>query len=104
MGIEMSVTEFKAKCLELFGKLHRHELDSVTVTKRGEPVGVVSPPKQKAKLTFEEAMARYYKALEDKRFSVIKLDPDYDETGPTFTEEDYAEFNAHNGRLLTGDE
>ena len=45
MGIEMSVTEFKAKCLELIDKLSRHEIESIELTKRGKPVAVVSPPK-----------------------------------------------------------
>jgi hypothetical protein len=102
MGIEMSVTEFKAKCLELFGKLHRHELDSVTITKRGEAVGVVYPPMEKPKLTFEEAMARYYKALESKTVRAIQLDPELDLTKPIFDE--YEEFNAFHGRLLSQDD
>lgn len=104
MGIEMSVTEFKAKCLELFGKLHRHELDSVTITKRGEVVAELTPPKAKPKLTHGEAMAAYWRAVAVNRSSVTQLDRDFDLTKPTFTEEDYAEFNAFNGRLLTGDE
>lgn len=44
MGIEMTVTEFKAKCLDLFDKLYRREIDSVTLTKRGTTVGILYPP------------------------------------------------------------
>lgn len=102
MGIEMSVTEFKAKCLELFGKLHRHELDSVTITKRGEAVAELYPPKAKPKLTHDEAMARYYEALENKPVHAAKLDPDLDLTKPIF--DDYDDFRAFNGRLLSQDD
>ena len=102
MGIEMSVTEFKAKCLELFTKMQRRELDSVSITKRGEVVAELTPPKAKAKLTFDEAMARYHKALENKPVSMDLLDPDLDLTKPVF--DDYDDFNAFHGKLLSQDE
>lgn len=55
MGIEMSITEFKAKCLELIDKLSRGEIDEIDVTKRGRKVAVVSPPKP----TREEILSSY---------------------------------------------
>jgi len=39
-----TATEFKAKCLDIFDKLAAHELTRVTITKRGKPVAVLTPP------------------------------------------------------------
>ena len=39
----LSVTEFKARCLELFDRLNARRLQKVTVTRRGRPVAVVTP-------------------------------------------------------------
>jgi prevent-host-death family protein len=43
--IEISATEFKAKCLGLLDRLSERKLKRVTVTKRGKPVAVLTPPK-----------------------------------------------------------
>lgn len=40
----LSVSEFKAKCLDLFKRLSDHSLAKVTVTRRGKPVAVVTAP------------------------------------------------------------
>jgi prevent-host-death family protein len=40
----ISVTDFKAKCLDLLKRLGRRELRRVTVTRRGEVVAVIMPP------------------------------------------------------------
>ena len=39
----VNVTEFKAKCLALFDEVEAGKL-SITVTRRGKVIGVVSPP------------------------------------------------------------
>jgi antitoxin (DNA-binding transcriptional repressor) of toxin-antitoxin stability system len=48
----ISASEFKAKCLKILDRLAKHELDRVTITKRGKAVGVltVAPPEAKAVL------------------------------------------------------
>ncbi len=44
-SIEISASEFKAKCLDLFDQISRGELDDLVITKRGKPVArVVAPP------------------------------------------------------------
>ncbi|MET0179325.1 MAG: hypothetical protein ABW194_02435 [Novosphingobium sp.] len=101
MGIEISVTEFKAKCLELFDKLSRHEIDSIAVTKRGKTVGMVLPPKNPPALTFEQALADYHEWLKTKPISTVQLDPEWDLTSPTSSLE---EFDAHHGRVFPEDE
>lgn len=42
--LTMNVTEFKARCLQLLDKLASHEIEEVTITKRGRVVGVVKAP------------------------------------------------------------
>lgn len=42
--IALSVTTFKARCLEVFKALEAGRLTRVTVTKRGRPVGELRPP------------------------------------------------------------
>jgi len=46
--VSISASEFKAKCLELLDRVGRRELTQLTITKRGKPVAVVSPPAAKA--------------------------------------------------------
>jgi prevent-host-death family protein len=41
----MSATEFKAKCLEVLDRLAAHEIEELTITKRGRPVALVTAPK-----------------------------------------------------------
>jgi prevent-host-death family protein len=40
----ISVSEFKARCLDILDRLGRGQLDRVVVTKRGKPVAVLTPP------------------------------------------------------------
>ncbi|HEY3739780.1 MAG TPA: type II toxin-antitoxin system prevent-host-death family antitoxin [Bryobacteraceae bacterium] len=42
----INITEFKAKCLSLFDEVEAGKI-SITVTKRGKVVGVVSPPSRR---------------------------------------------------------
>jgi len=40
----VSASEFKAKCLKIFDRLSKRQLERVVITKRGRPIAVVSPP------------------------------------------------------------
>jgi prevent-host-death family protein len=42
----VSATEFKAKCLSILDEVNQGK-GTVTITKRGRPVAVLSPPKRK---------------------------------------------------------
>jgi len=44
----LSVTEFKAKCLNILDQISRRELEKVVITKRGVAVGVLVPPPAQA--------------------------------------------------------
>ena len=41
--LTISATEFRARCLGLFRRLHEGGLREVTVTRRGKPVALVTP-------------------------------------------------------------
>ena len=102
MGIEMSVTEFKAKCLQWIEKLSRHEIDSIELTKRGKPVATVTATEQPKPRTVEDVMGEF-KAFQARMAGSIKiLDPDLDLTKPIF--EDFEDFDAYNGRFFPDDE
>lgn len=45
-ALVVSATEFKAKCLEMFGRLESGELSEVVVTRRGKPVSRRLPPRK----------------------------------------------------------
>lgn len=40
----LTVTDFKAHCLELFDRLTKGTLDCIEVTRRGKVVAIVKPP------------------------------------------------------------
>lgn len=40
----ISASEFKAKCLDLLDRVGRRELPRLTITKRGTPVAILTPP------------------------------------------------------------
>ena len=40
----LSVTDFKARCLELFDRLTSGSLDCIEITRRGKVVAIVKPP------------------------------------------------------------
>ena len=101
MGIEMSVTEFKAKCLELINKLSRHEIDSIELTKRGKPVAVVSAKDKPKAKTVEDVMAEF-KAFQARWAGKITvLDPDFDLTQPIVDTDD---IDAYHGRVFPDDD
>ena len=103
MGIEMSVTEFKAKCLELIDKISRHEIDSIELTKRGKPVAVVNPPAQEIPKpkTLEEALADLKAWQEKMKGTLDWLDPDIDLTQPIV---DIDDIEAYHGRFFPDDD
>jgi antitoxin (DNA-binding transcriptional repressor) of toxin-antitoxin stability system len=71
----LTVTEFKARCLEFFDRLSSHRLQKVTVTRRGKPVAVVSPP------ATQEADLR---ALHGSMAGSVIIPPGFDLTAPVF--------------------
>ena len=101
MGIEMSVTEFKAKCLDLIDKLSRHEIDSIELTKRGKPVAVVKPCEAVRSRTFEEALADMRAWQASMRGTITILDTNFDLTQPIV---DIDDIDAYHGRVFPDDE
>jgi prevent-host-death family protein len=73
----ITATEFKAKCLNILDRLASHELKRVTITKRGQPVAVLTPPERQA-----DAVRDIYGFM---RGSVIIAD-DVDLTEPVLDE------------------
>jgi antitoxin (DNA-binding transcriptional repressor) of toxin-antitoxin stability system len=41
--LEISATEFKAKCLRLFKDLEAHRYSKVVITRRGKPIAELAP-------------------------------------------------------------
>jgi prevent-host-death family protein len=98
MGIEISVSEFKAKCLKLIDKLERREIDSIELTKRGKPIAVVSAKERTpAKPTRAQVLAEFAAWQEKMKGSIRILDPTFDLTQPIF---DPADSEAMSGRFL----
>lgn len=46
--LTLSVSEFKAKCLDIMKRLGEHRLRKVIVTRRGKPVAELTPPRPTA--------------------------------------------------------
>ena len=82
----LTVTEFKARCLELFDRLNGRRLSKVTVTRRGKPVAVVTP------VSTLETEAR---AVHGSMAGMVTVAPDVDLTKPVLDEE----FDAAAGSL-----
>ena len=82
----ISVTEFKAKCLDILTRLDTRQLARVEVTKRGRTVAILTPPE-----TREEAVRNLYGFMEG---SVI-IPPGFDLTAPVLDEP----FTVESGRL-----
>ena len=40
----ITATEFKAKCLDILDQVASHQIERVTITKRGKIVGILMPP------------------------------------------------------------
>jgi antitoxin (DNA-binding transcriptional repressor) of toxin-antitoxin stability system len=77
--IEISVTEFKAKCLGLLDRLSTRKLKRITVLKRGKPIAVLTPPTPAKKANLEAMFA-------DMKGRMI-APPGFDFTQPVFDEE-----------------
>jgi antitoxin (DNA-binding transcriptional repressor) of toxin-antitoxin stability system len=69
--LEISVSEFKAKCLRLFKDLEAHRLEKVVVTRRGKPVAELRPPAA-------EPLPPLYGCMKERTF----IPPDLDLTEP----------------------
>ena len=80
--LTVTATEFKAKCLDIFKRLGDHRLTRVTVTRRGKPVAVITPPQ------IDAATAR---AVVGSMAGSVWIDPDFDLTAPVFDDEMDAE-------------
>jgi Cys-tRNA synthase (O-phospho-L-seryl-tRNA:Cys-tRNA synthase) len=100
MGIEISVTEFKAKCLELCEKLSRNEIDSIEVTKRGKPLVTVKSSVNRVPETREEALVALRRWQEGMK-GTIWVDPNCDLTQPASSIEDW---DAYHGKVFPEDE
>jgi antitoxin (DNA-binding transcriptional repressor) of toxin-antitoxin stability system len=73
----LSVTEFKAKCLDLFNRLSNGRLTRVEVTRRGRTVAIVNSPPSRS----EEA-----RALHGSMAGMTRAAPDYDPAAPVLDE------------------
>ena len=73
----ISATEFKAKCLEILDQLSAREIETLTITKRGKPVAVLTAPQSE-----EDAIRNIHGSM---RGSVIIPDG-FDLTAPILDE------------------
>lgn len=71
----LSVTDFKAHCLELFERLTSGSLDRIEVTKRGKIVAIVTPP------AADEELAR---AVHGSMAAMTVIPEDVDLVAPVF--------------------
>ena len=74
----VSVTDFKARCLEFFDRLSDGSLDEIEVTRRGKVVAVVTPPPT------DEVEAR---SVHGSMAGMVLVSPGVDLTEPIFDEE-----------------
>ena len=74
---KISVSEFKAKCLQIFDALEKRKLRKVVVTRRGKPVGEITPPKTKLP------------SLHGAHRGSVIVAPGVDLTAPTFDEGEF---------------
>jgi antitoxin (DNA-binding transcriptional repressor) of toxin-antitoxin stability system len=70
MTMFVSVTAFKARCLELFDRLQTGEIDSISVTRRGKIVAVVESPETKN----AEAARAVHGSMADQTIIPVGLD------------------------------
>jgi antitoxin (DNA-binding transcriptional repressor) of toxin-antitoxin stability system len=77
MSDTISVTEFKAKCLDILGQISRHEVERLVITKRGKPVAMVVPPPAEA-----GSVESLYGLLK----GTVIIPPDFDLTEPVLDE------------------
>jgi antitoxin (DNA-binding transcriptional repressor) of toxin-antitoxin stability system len=74
----ITVTDFKARCLDLLKRLGQRKLDRVTVTRHGEVVAVITPP-----LSPAESLRAFHGSM--KHLTVVP--PGFDLTAPVLDEE-----------------
>lgn len=77
MFMTLSVTVFKARCLELFDRLQDGRLDRVEVTRRGKLVAVVESPHRHD----EDAARKVHGSMASMTF----VPEGFDLTAPVFT-------------------
>lgn len=77
MIMTLSVTDFKARCLELFDRLQDGRLDRVQVTRRGKLVAVVESPQ----LHSEDEARKVHGSMA----SMTIIPEGFDLTAPVFT-------------------
>lgn len=65
----ISVTDFKARCLDLLKRLGQRKLKRVTVTRHGEIVAVITPPPSK-----EDAIRAVHGSMRDSTIIPEGLD------------------------------
>jgi len=87
--LTVSVTTFKAQCLDLFKRLESGKLKRVIVTRRGHAVAEVWPPEPVVKRTFDD--------IHGCMRGMITIAPGVDLTEPVGDPEDW---NAVRGVLV----
>lgn len=87
MEVVISVTDFKARCLDLLKRLGQRKLERVTVTRHGMVVAVITPPP-----TAGESIRRLHGFMKDRTV----IPKDFDLTAPT---SDESEFDAARGLI-----
>jgi prevent-host-death family protein len=80
--LTIGAAEFKAKCLELLGRLGSRKLKRIIVTKRGRPVAVLMPPQGD-----REAVEALYGCMEGS----VVVPSGFDLTAPVLEEQLHAE-------------
>ena len=99
--LTINVTEFKAKCLDLFDRLNDGRLSKVTVTRRGKPVAVATPAasalpawKLKSDGSYEFDLEAFRESLGEDR---LPYDPSFDPCESPFDDEAMDEWERNNG-------
>ena len=80
--LTLSVSEFKAKCLDIMKRLDERKLSRVTVTRRGIPVAVVAAAK---------GPVNWLEELQARMKGSVTIPPGVDIVGPIFDGEMDAE-------------
>lgn len=76
----ISVTDFKARCLDLLKRLGQRKLDRVTVTRHGKVVAVVTPPPPT-----KHSIRDLHGFMKDQTI----IPEGFDLTAPTFDEDEF---------------
>jgi hypothetical protein len=85
--LQISASEFKAKCLGLFDRLGKRKIKRIVVTKRGRPVAVMGPPP-----AADAAAASLFGCLKGR----MTAPPGFDFAAPALDEK----LDAEEGRLF----